>query len=262
MRARSCLFCDNQSGSREHLWPAWIHRRLPKREPVRITFAGRPVAISNNPEIKVKTVCGDCNGGWMSDLEAASIPVIGNLMQDIALPLDTSQQTLLSTWAVKTAMVLDSTNTRERSAFHTKSECEQLRLASAIPAHTRVWIGRSALNGLHADGTDVGIDAPDKTRIANGNASTFIVGHLALQVFAVHPLPEHKDKYEDRIFNEVPSRPGPWDELLIQVWPASSRTVTWPPPRTFTGTGTRYHIGQLLYRWRMGDRATVPIPSA
>jgi hypothetical protein len=53
----------------------------------------------------------------MSDLEARCIPVIGNLMEDISLLLDTSQQTLLSTWALKAAMVLDSTNTRERNPF-------------------------------------------------------------------------------------------------------------------------------------------------
>lgn len=257
LRAQTCLFCDRQSGSREHLWAAWIHERLPKREPIRITFADRPIAISKNPEIKAKTVCGVCNNGWMSNLEAACIPVIGNLMQNISLPLDTSQQTLLVTWAVKTAMVLDSTNTRERTAFYSKSEGEQLRMTSAIPANTRVWIGRSALNGLHADGTDVGIMAPGGTsRVAVGNASTFIVGHLALQVFTVHPLPEHKDKYAESVFNDVPPRPGPWSDLLVQIWPANGRIVTWPPPQTFTGTGTRYHIGQLLYRWRMGIKRT------
>ena len=115
-RQSECLFCDRQAGSREHLWAAWIHERLPKREPIRITSADRPITFSKNPEIKVKSVCGVCNNGWMSNLEAASIPVVGNLMQDISLPLDTSQQTLLATWAVKTAMVLDSTNRRTRGA--------------------------------------------------------------------------------------------------------------------------------------------------
>lgn len=257
LRAQTCLFCNCQAGSREHLWAAWIHKRLPKKEPIRITFPNRSVATSKNPEIKVKTVCGVCNNGWMSHLEAACVPLIGNLMQDISLPLDTSQQVLLATWAVKTAMVLDSTNTRERSTFYTKSECEQLRLTSAIPAHTRVWIGRSALNGLHADGTEVALNGPDgASKIATGNASTFIVGHLALQVFAVHSLPEHKGKYADSVFDSVQSGPGPWNQLLVQIWPAHTRTVTWPPPLTFTGTGTRYHIGQLLYRWRIGKRAT------
>jgi hypothetical protein len=80
-------------------------------------FCESSVAVSDNPEITVRTVCGVCKNGWMSDLEARCIPVIGNLMEDISLLLDTSQQTLLSTWALKTAMVLDSTNTRERNPF-------------------------------------------------------------------------------------------------------------------------------------------------
>lgn len=210
-RQSQCLFCNRQAGSREHLWAAWIHKRIPRRQPIRIAFADRPVTISNNPEITVKTVCGTCNNGWMSSLETTCIPLIGSLMQDIAAPLDPSQQSLLSTWALKTAMVLDSTNTRARSVFYERSECEKLRLSSTIPDRTRVWIGRSTLNGLHADGTDVAIQTPDGTKIAIGNATTLIVGHLALQVFAVHPLPRYKNK----AINEVAPRPGPWDDLLV-----------------------------------------------
>lgn len=78
---------------------------------------------------------------------------------------------------------------------------------------------------------------------------------MALQVFAVHPVYEYKDK----TINEISPRPGPWNELLIQSWPANSWTVTWLPRLTFTGTGTRQHIGQLLYRWRIGERTSQPI---
>jgi hypothetical protein len=244
-RRQTCIFCDRQAGSREHLWPAWIHRRLPKRESIRITFANRPIAISNNPEITVKTVCGACNGGWMSDLEERCIPVIGNLMQDISLPLDTSQQTLLATWTMKTAMVLDSTNTRDRSAFYAKSECENLRLSSTIPDGTKVWIGRSPFRGgLHAGGANVGIVIPDGTEIGNVNVATLIVGHLALQVRTVHALPAYKDSA-----NKVAPKPGPWNDLLVQAWPANSLDVTWPPRFTFTDRGTSRHIGQLIFRW-------------
>lgn len=252
-RQSQCLFCSRQAGSREHLWAAWIHERMPRREPIRISFAERPVTISNNPEITVKTVCRTCNNGWMSSLEAECIPLIGSLMQDVAAPLDPSQQSLLSRWALKTAMVLDSTNTRARSLFYQRSECENLRLNSTIPDRTRVWIGRSSLNSLHADGTDVVIQAPDGTKIGLGNATTLIVGHLALQVFAVHPKPE----YKNNPMNVAP-RPGPWDDLLVQIWPAKTRSVSWPPPQTFTDRGSR-QIGHLLYRWRMGKRATQPI---
>jgi len=176
-------------------------------------------------------------------------------MQDIAAPLDPSQQSLLSRWALKTAMVLDSTNRRKRNLFYDRAECENLRLNSTVPDRTRVWIGRSSLNGLHADGTDVAIQAPDGTRIALGNATTFIVGHLALQVFVIHPLPQqHKNDPID-----VAPRPGPWDELLVQVWPPKTHSLNWPPGLTFTGSGTRRHIGQLLYRWRIGRRASQAI---
>jgi hypothetical protein len=240
------------------LWAAWIHKRLPRKESIRITFANRPVTISSNPEIKVKTVSGACNNGWMSSLEATCIPLIGCLMQDISAPLDSSQQALLSTWALKTAMVLDSTNTRERTPFYEKSESEKLRVSSAIPDRTKVWIGRSSLSGLHADGTDVGIVAPDGTKIANGNAATLIVGHLAVQVFVAHALPAHKDKPIDAIT----PRQGPWDDLLVQIWPVSSRSLTWPPRLTFTSSGTRQHIGQLLYRWKTGKRVSPPIGRA
>lgn len=255
MRTQVCIFCSGQSGSREHLWAAWIHQRIRRREPVRIDFADRPVKWSNNPEIKVKTVCGTCNNGWMSSLEQACIPLIGSLMQDLATPLDPAQQKLLSAWVVKTAMVLDSTNTRKRKLFYDRTECENLRLSSTIPNRTRVWIGRSALGGLHADGTDVGIERPKGTKIAVGNATTIIVGHLALQVFAVHAFPQHQNES----IEPSPSPGTPWDDLLVQIWPGRTHSVNWPPRLTFTRTGTRQHIGQLLYRWRIGQRATQPI---
>lgn len=250
-RQSQCLFCRRQADSREHLWPAWIHQRIRRRQPIRIAFAGRPVIISNNPEITVKTVCKTCNNGWMCDLEAECVPLIGSLMQDVAAPLDPSQQTLLSRWALKTAMVLNSTNTRKRSSFYDRAECENLRSSAAIPDRARVWIGRCSLDCLHADGTDVAIIGPDRQRIAIGNAATVIVGHLALQVFAVHPLPKYKSNAI-----EVEPRPGPWDKTLVQVWPGKAHSVNWPPPETFTVSGTRRHIGQLLYRWRIGQKVS------
>jgi hypothetical protein len=93
----------------------------------------------------------------MSSLEQTCIPLIGSLMQDLAAPLDPGQQKLLSTWAVKTAMALDSTNTCKRKLFYDRTECENLRLRSTIANRSKVCVGRPALDGLHADATDLGI---------------------------------------------------------------------------------------------------------
>jgi hypothetical protein len=96
----------------------------------------------------VKTVCGICNNGWMSDLEADNIPVIGSMMQDIAIPLDEAQQKLVAAWSVKTAMVSDSMKGRAApNQFYTRDECINMRLKREIPARTLIWISR--IDGMH-----------------------------------------------------------------------------------------------------------------
>jgi hypothetical protein len=70
-----------------------------------------------SPELKIGTVCEPCNNGWMSSLEERNIPLIGCLLQDISTPLDACQQSSLAVWTLKTAMVLDSVNKRDRSLF-------------------------------------------------------------------------------------------------------------------------------------------------
>jgi actin-like ATPase involved in cell morphogenesis len=46
-----CLFCDNQSGSKEHLWPKWIHERK-HFGPLRIQRGSSEKRIIPNPEIR------------------------------------------------------------------------------------------------------------------------------------------------------------------------------------------------------------------
>jgi hypothetical protein len=105
--SESCIFCDNNSGSREHLWPKWIHERKDFGA-LRLQRGKSTEKIVPNPELKVKTVCGTCNTGWMSGLEAENIPIIGSTMQDISTPLDGAQQKSIAAWSVKTAMMSDS----------------------------------------------------------------------------------------------------------------------------------------------------------
>jgi hypothetical protein len=246
---RQCLFCDRKADSREHLWAAWILERV-KKQPIRHSIGKSPVKTLARPEMKIRTVCEPCNNGWMSALEEQNIPLMACLLQDISAPLDASQQSSLAVWTLKTAMVLDSMNKRDRSFFYERSECEKLRLTSTIPARTNIWIGRYSMSGLGAFGTDLWIVMPDGPRIAKGCATTIIVGHLAIQVLAIHVLPE----YKDRIINEISPKAGQWDDLLLPIWPVGSRPVTWPPRLTFTNSGS-LSIAHLMERWRIGKAA-------
>jgi hypothetical protein len=96
------------------------------------------------------------------------------MFEDITIPLDVQQQTLLSNWAVKTAMVLDSVkNSESHARYYLKAECETFRTKHLIPDRTRIWIGRYSKSALGANGTDLRIFAPsDSSEIGLGSATT------------------------------------------------------------------------------------------
>jgi hypothetical protein len=247
-----CLFCDNNSGNREHLWPKWIHERK-KFGPLRHKVGNRPEKIVGNPQQKIKTVCSVCNNGWMSQLEDENIPIIGCMFADVAIPLDEGQQSLVSAWAVKTAMVVDSIQGRDLSRrFYKRDECVSMRLYRTIPPRTRIWIGHSALSALSAIGTLVGAFNADRTAKMPGMVVNIVVGHLAIQVFSFRVEPE------DPSIKDPEPKPGNWEDLLMPIWPTWRNALTWPPKATFTNRVGPYPIALLMDRWRIGQE--VPLP--
>jgi len=245
--AAVCLFCDNNAGSREHLWPKWILARGdygPLRHQIR-----KKEAVIIRPEMTIKTVCRPCNNGWMSKLESECIPVIGSMLQGLSVPLLQEQQELVSMWAMKTAMMMDSIKGRDAAKrFYTHDECEQLRLQRTIPDETRVWLGHNVGEVLGGFGTDFTAVAAELGMqcIARGTSSTIIVGRLSLQIVTVHRFPEHLG----RDISDVQPKAADWESQLIQIWPAT-RYISWPPKVAFENEG-RLGIGRLMERWRIG----------
>jgi len=201
--------------------------------------------ILPNPAQTVKTVCGMCNNGWMSRLEAENIPIIGSMFQDLSIPLDKDQQHTVAAWAVKTTMMFESTMGRKaEDRFYTKDEGVQLRVNRAIPNLTRVWIGRIAGSHLNHTGTDFAL-LSGSTRIGVASVATIVAGYFVTQVVAVHPGSE----LARQPIVELHPKPGDWEHMLLSVWPVEHRTVTWPPRVSFTNGGS-LGIGRLLDRWR------------
>lgn len=62
--------------------------------------------------VTVMCVCSKCNNGWMSNLENHVKPLLRSLMSDIALTIDMEQQSALSIWAAKVAIVTEATTQR------------------------------------------------------------------------------------------------------------------------------------------------------
>jgi hypothetical protein len=247
MAGRQCLFCPKSADSKEHLWSDWILQSLEHRGPIRQMIGDAPNKPFMGP-VTVRCVCGKCNNGWMSALEGKVRLLVGSFLHDIPHRLDVEQQEAISLWATKTAMVLDATNTHIRTRFYERHECERLRLQSSIPMRSRIWLGRFCGSGLFAAGTDISLDIGKVPKAAHGCVTTFIVGRLAIQVLTVRFPPQY-----DGIEIPVGLSPGPWDDLLVDIWPTSNR-ISWPPALAFT-MGKPFPFISLRDRWKTGSKA-------
>lgn len=242
-----CIFCDNNSGSREHLWPQWIHDRK-DFGPIK-TKRGNVEIIIPDPKITVKAVCKKCNNGWMSDLEGANVHLVGAMMQDISIRLDPDQQKCVAQWLTKMAFLVDWTRVGGRKKrYYTRDEGAAFAEDLTIPPRTRIWIGNITSSHLSTDGHDSAQFAKkDGARLGTSIAITLAVGHLAAQVVTDHFQP----KYDKEGAPETEPKSGPWASKLIQIWPTEKEWMMWPPKRSFTNWGPEGH-GYLLDRWRIG----------
>jgi len=120
-------------------------------------------------------------------------------------------------------MVLEAIDSN-RPWFYSEDERKMMRAALAVPRRTSVWIAKcvnqpniySAAKGLGTTPGDDGVHA---------FATTMAFGSLALQVVSIKTpaaIPENVAVTYD-------VREGPWDQTLVQMWPTSQNSRTWPP---------------------------------
>lgn len=238
-----CIFCDNNSGSREHLWPDWLLKRH-TFGPIKMQIGTKQRIIKPTPELKVKTVCGTCNNGWMSQLEADNIPIIGPMSDGTPTTLDTAAQTLVAAWSVKGAMMSDSMRGRTGTKFYTRDECLNMRISRTIPPNTLVWIGRVDGEHIANVGTDFTWNDKSGKHLATNCLCTIAAGHCVKQVVSVHV------EQPGANIQSIPCKAGNWDEKLIQIWPIQQPVVHWPPKIAITNGGPD-GIAYLLDRWRL-----------
>jgi hypothetical protein len=247
---RKCLFCENAVNSREHVWPDWILNRLSLKKPLHQKLGSGPEVLLPNPEQKTRAVCETCNNGWMHKLEEANIPLIGNLMQDVAFSLSGSQQYQVATWAVKMSMIGDFLARSHRPFFYDQAEREQLRFATTLPAHTSVWVARYAFpDHIGFWGTD----AWNLDKTVHAFITTVLVGHLAVQAVTLQCPTEW-----DQTKLEVNPKPGPrpWTQMITDIWPAKN-SAQWPPAFSFKNDG-EFSLFALIRRYSYGENLLTP----
>ena len=224
---RMCMFCDNNPSTKEDAWPLWLMRRFPMASTGRM-FAERSGNPLNDwpvtkPRVVVKWLCDSCNNGWMSQLENEVKPVIESLLDEKISELDGTVQETLGVWAVKTAMVLEALHP-ERPWFYSKAERQCLRTVRSLPARTQVWLAKcvnqpdiysAAMDHQTGAGEDGG----------RAYAVTLAFGSIAFQVVTIRAPAQVPENVP--VTYEVSE--GPWDQVLVQVWPIFKDKRVWPP---------------------------------
>jgi hypothetical protein len=160
----------------------------------------------------------------MSSLEKAVQPIIVPMIFGHRHAISLREQLVIATWAVKTGMVLDSSKPEQR--YFTQDERGGL-MRELVPAPllgARVWATRYL-------GENRSVNAIMASLISSGSVvahmSTFAIGQFALQVL----VERRSAGYTIR----VPTRSGPWNQLLLPIWPPSPVAdiersgPVWPP---------------------------------
>jgi NAD-dependent oxidoreductase involved in siderophore biosynthesis len=115
----TCIFCRNdRTLSAEHVFAEWIRPYLTDEEGEhgthhRVTIrAGEPDDAERyrGPPANwtFRSVCKECNNGWMSQLENELKPYLLSMINGHRRAYYAREQELIATWLVKTALVTGS----------------------------------------------------------------------------------------------------------------------------------------------------------
>lgn len=149
---QACLFCGCAlKGKRttEHVFPDWLlkARRLSQHEIERVVI-GRDGKEKTRrkahvlDKIRLGPVCGDCNSGWMSDLEDKAKKVLTPLFDVKSIPkLKPAKREVLALWTVKTAAMLNWSSNYGRLV--TADEIRVLNGGSTIPDQISVYLAHN-----------------------------------------------------------------------------------------------------------------------
>lgn len=157
-----CWMCSRTSGSRakEHTFALSLIRALGAEgelhRATHLPIIG-DIPISQRGPFPIEQmlageVCKACNGGWMSTLEVAALPILSPA--DTAAPLSEAHQVVLARWFLKTAAVLNA------SQNYRLMLPAPVRHSAAADPHpdVKVFLGRRPTgNGIFAFAQQAGV---------------------------------------------------------------------------------------------------------
>jgi hypothetical protein len=199
--------------------------------------------------VTVRTFCGGCNNGWMSQLEADMRPLLRDLVQGHPVVMSPLQQERVAAWVHKTALVLSLTN-RSGYQYFTAEDYSTFHAHRCPPAGTQIWL--AAYDGPQQWTTWTRRRAVEITHKPSGEQRD---GYVMIATLGRLVLAQVSSRWDTPPpgWKGVPPR---FARLLVSAWPRSAQSRTWPPPDTLDEIG----LQQLSDFFSVGFDATKPGP--
>lgn len=228
-----CAFCGESGVTKQHVWPDWLKKIVPREgeshwqylTSINLSYPGTAIVQPDFQQkrgptgaMKIRNVCMQCNGGWMSKIEQDSKPIVTTLINLQEAQVDLPKQKLIAAWATLLSVMGEYTDLRTQSipAEHRYF----LKNSLQPPVGWRIWIGsyqgsqwkqRYRHHGFQCFSPTC---TPAKPGF-NTQFSTFVIGGLLLHI-ASTALPNADFNFSD------PSAMG-----LNQIWPPQA-AFSWP----------------------------------
>lgn len=223
MPRRVCIFGDDRTATREHIFGSWTDKYLPKNgayelvEGPRVSGKRYRQAGTLAGIYQPRIVCRECNVTWLSQIEQrAESAGLGAMITpqrgDLQVVLDPSQLRAIATWAAKVGLFMPYVNKHPEWVW--PAHLGAFLRTDRPPDHFAVWLGAYAGTGPYSS-IHVG-----RVRALPARLVTFHIGHALFQVF----LGEDQSPYGVGS-PDVTSRGQP---VLLRIWPPRGEAVTWP----------------------------------
>lgn len=246
-----CIFCDAEPPlTDEHIFGDWLRELGYTGEGVREIVSGD----GSEPIIqrggffskKLKIVCADCNGRWMSSLEEAAKPLLIRIFnlpyspyQQPHIGLDTNDQLALARWAFKTAVVASYITRQEifpakhREEFHAHERHDP-------PQRAQIWTAAATvpIHPVHGESLGGTEFRPRELAIRQGGSTVVQTAYEAqVRLFnVVFVVMGYVDDGSTDVMARIELSPD-LSQVLTPIWPPTQGGIEWPPPRNIDAIG-------------------------
>jgi len=249
MPKEECAFCPSQAtATGEHLWSDWINGILSDRIYQFKKVDAKKLTVKNweasELNLKSRVVCGQCNSGWMSQLDGSEAkPILRHLIVDLG-PRQLPIRWLISLalFGFKTAVISDHVSIRN-APFFSREQRHNFARTLQIPGGVYMWFGalKHDRKGVFTSRHVIpAIPSQDHFRLYS---FTYAAGHFVLQVVGAKWTSDDAKRIPFPYIEQSPK-----DAVMMTAfWPIwiPQINISWPPSQYLTDDS----VDALANRW-------------